>query len=183
MAYRTCYLILLSGLLLAFSPAKADAVDTEFKVKAGLIFNFVNFTRWPKTAFEHKTADYVICIIGQDPYSAIFGLIGRQTIHGRHLKTLKLADKPTLDTLALCHILFVRLKNKTKRRALLSTIEHLPVLTIGETGDKSEKSMINFVNNNNSIAFIINRTAAKRAGIDFSSKMLRLAQSVTGGQP
>ncbi len=182
MAYRTCYFILLSGLLLAFTPSKAVVADKEYKVKAGLIFNFVNFTRWPNTAFKHKTADYVICIAGHDPYSAIFDKISNQTIHDRHLKTVKLADKSAFDSLAQCHILFIRLKNRTKRHALLSRSENLPVLTISENDDIPQQSMINFVENNNRIAFTVNRTKANHADIDFSSKMLRLAQSVTQEQ-
>ncbi len=166
---------------LVFADAYAAGTSTEDKVKAGLIFNFINFTRWPEHAFPLENERYILCVAGEDHYSEIFDAIPDLSVRGRKLQLKhleKLQDKSTIQS---CHILIVGLKNRTQVSQLLGQIKDSPVLTIGESVPLD--TMITFVNKGNKVGFAINRTRAAHSGIKFSSKMLRLAIEVTGRGP
>lgn len=158
------------------------------KIKASFITNFIKFTRWPDNQIKSDNSIYDICIIGRDPYSKILQQYPKQGIQGRPLKVsyLELDISSGLpisaERIEQCHVLVVLFDDKEKTKSLLNRVATLPVLTISEiTNGHEQVSMINIVNKNNQIAFSINRNSAKQAGIEFSSKLLRLAEQVIGG--
>ncbi len=56
----------------------------------------------------------------------------------------------------------------------------LPTLTVGETsGFLTQGGMIRFFLENNRVRFSINQTIAESAGLQISSRLLRLARSVS----
>jgi len=164
-------------LFFSFKHAFAAANDiSEAKIKAALIVNFINFTRWPNTAFLDNPKNYKLCIAGDDPYSKIFDDYPEISVKGKTLQLHHLKESPSLQIVQTCHILIIQFKNDSKIQALLNKSNNKPVLTISES--KLHEAMIIFVKNKGKVGFAINRTTAQKIGIDFSSKMLRLATSV-----
>ncbi|MBK7235272.1 MAG: YfiR family protein [Sterolibacteriaceae bacterium] len=60
------------GLLLALlgsaPPVQAQALS-EAQIKAGFIYNFARYIRWPAEAFFGKDASFVMCLVGRDRWA------------------------------------------------------------------------------------------------------------------
>ena len=153
---------------------------SEAKIKAALIVNFINFTRWPSTAFLDNPKSYKLCIAGDDPYSKIFDNYPELSVKGKSLQLLHLDESPSHLVVQSCHILILQFKRNNKIQALLKKSNNKPVLTISES--TLDEAMIIFVKNKGKVGFAINRTVAQKLGIDFSSKMLRLATKVVANK-
>lgn len=178
-------LFLLIGLLLGLPAiSRAETPDPVYQIKAGLIFNFVNFTRWPEDLLADESTDFQLCILGEDPYSEIFISNRQHKARGRQINARKIEFSSDKENFKACHILFIRLKEKKKLERVIAALTAKPILTISEFEEEPRPdSMINFsINPDNRISFSIHRGKAKESGIDFSSKMLRLAEKVIGGQ-
>lgn len=182
------FLILVFCLATNTLDANAHKKSDPRTVKASFITNFINFTRWPEETQNIDNSIFSICIIGEDPYSEILKHYPKKGIQGRPLVVTKLdSDLSSIslnnfEQLKQCHVLVVLFKKRSHTESLLSQVSKLPVLTISEIANgHKQKSMINLINKNDRIAFSINRTSAREAGIEFSSKLLRLAENVIGG--
>lgn len=104
-------------------------------------------------------------------------------IKGRKIILKILTDEITLSSLKTCKIIFVRKSESNWFPMILPVIDGLPVLIISESDHISPQTfMINFVNHKDRIGFVINREKAAKAGIEFRSKMLRLAVDIIGGK-
>jgi len=158
--------------------AKPESL-TSNKIKAVLIYNFINFTQWPDSAYQSETSPYNICIASKDKPPKVFHALDRRTIRGRKLQTSQLLPSATLEKIEQCQLIFIRLESKKAQDKLLEKVLNLPILTISDENNSKEMgAMINFVNDDDNIAFVINRSKANLSTIQFSSKMLRLALKV-----
>src|SRR4051812_12710985 len=75
--------VLLAVLFLALNilPANAQA-SREYQIKAVFLYNFAQFTEWPKSAFSGETSPMIIGIVGSDP----FGPALTETVHGESVQ-------------------------------------------------------------------------------------------------
>lgn len=184
--FKALFFLVVFNLLFVAQSATSIAATSgslsENKIKAGLIFNFINFTRWPEATFENSDMAYTICIADKEDYPDIFNIITTQTIHARKIQIQKIDSSATRETVKACQILFVLLKNQNDKNKILKITNSLPILTIAESDEQEDSpAMINLVKDNEMIGFTINRQHAKESEIEFSSKMLRLAINVIGG--
>ncbi len=80
------------------------------------------------------------------------------------------------DRAAKCEVLFISGSQEKKLTEILQRLEGAPVLTIGDTDTYARRGvMINFFIEGNKIRFKINLNQAKRAGLNISSRLLKLA--------
>ena len=163
-----------------------EEFDAE-SVKAGFIGHFIDFTRWPKGSAISNNEFFTICIAGEDPYSKILKHF-RKKAHGRPIQFKQLSPEIVQDgsdelaQLNRCHVLLLLLDDISENTFLLDKASQFPVLTISEIQNRHrQKSMINMFPKNGGIAFSVNRNSARETGIDFSSQLLRHAESVIGG--
>ena len=158
-----------------------SAVETagEFQAKAVLLYNIINFTRWPDNTFQNETSAFNICILGDDPYSAIFAQMSDRKVKGRSLKTRQLKTRANAQALQGCHILIIRLLKPSDFLRFTELSRSLSILSVSDqNNDRPAIAMINLSIERSSISFSVNRSAANNAQIDFSSQMLRLASQV-----
>ena len=152
---------------------------TSNKIKVGLIYNFINFTEWPESAYQSENSPYNICIASEEKYPKIFSALATRSIRGRKLQVSQLYPNASQEKIIECQLIFIRFESKNAQDYLIEKVGNLPILTIAEENNSEAMSaMINFVNDNKNIAFIINRSKASQSTIQFSSKMLRLALKV-----
>jgi hypothetical protein len=172
---------------LAFAiTTRAQASDSpqssEYLIKAGFIYNFAKLMEWPAPSFSQPNSPIVIGVLGTDPFQGMLDdvLHGKQ-INGREfvVKHLKWGDD-----VRGCNILFVSSSETPHLDELFRTIRGLPILTIGDTpGFAGRGGIINFVLEDNRVRFDIDVEAAKQANIGISSRLLALANIVTGTAP
>ncbi len=158
-------------------PARADdaAHEREYLIKAAFLYNFAKFTEWPDHAFP---ADGLrVCVLGDDPFGATLDSIAGKTIRGREVQVEHLTDAADAKR---CQILFIGASESMRLAEVIGEINELPILTIADMPDFAKSGgIINLKTVENKIRFEINISAAERAGLKFSSKVLRLADLVS----
>ena len=163
--------------ILTLSQGRADVLPTrEYRLKVAFLYNFAKFVEWPAEAFSHENSTLILGILGEDPFGPALQSIRGKTVKGRSL-TIKRFE--SLQDLSHCHILFITTSNAKHLKRALESLEGSSVLTIGEMEHFAQKGgIINFVIRKNKLRFEINLDAGKRAGLEISSQLLNLADSV-----
>jgi len=157
---------------------QAASGPTEYQVKAAFVFNFVQFVDWPAAAFAAAESPLIIGVIGEDPFGPVLdATVKGEKINGRSLAVKRLAAN---DDPAACHVLFVSRSEQDRVGSLLERLKGAPVLTVSEQdGFARRGGVINFITLENKVRFEINPSAARRAGLSISSKLLNLARNVS----
>ncbi|HEY7544552.1 MAG TPA: YfiR family protein [Blastocatellia bacterium] len=157
--------------------ARAQSSPSEYEVKAAFLFNFAKFVEWPEDAFSDSSSPIIICIVGHDPFNGVLDqTIGGKTVNSRPLVIKRLAYGQDARG---CHIIFVCSSEKKRMAQILASFSGTSALTVSDMDDFAQAGgMINFVLENSKVRFQINSTAAARARLRISSKLLTLARKV-----
>ncbi len=149
---------------------------TEYEVKAAYIYNFAKFVRWPKNAFPDGSETIHVCVLGDDPFGPSLATIEGKTAADRKIGVRRIAS---LQNCRGCEIIFISGSEAERIGQIMKTINGLPVLTVGDTEGFAEQGvMINFYMEKKTVRFEVNPKAAARAGLRFSSNLLRIARIV-----
>jgi len=157
--------------------APADSTSLELAVKATYLYKLAPFVSWPAQAVGGPTAPLVICVQGADPFGSLLdrAVDGQQTA-GHRIAVVRLS---LLSQDAHCQMLYIAPAAAPAAHEIEAAVQGAPVLTVTDSiGDASAKGMINFVIADNRVRFEIDDAAAKRSGLQVSSKLLSLAVSV-----
>lgn len=144
------------------------------QVQAVFLFNFAQFVKWPPKVFADAGTPITIGVLGSNPFNgALDKAVKGENIGGRRL-TVKYARQP--EDLKNCHIVFISNSESGRVAALLDSYRGTSVLTVSDIPRFCEQGgMINFVLESGRVKFAINPRPAKSAGLQISSKLLRLA--------
>jgi hypothetical protein len=173
------FILLFSVQIPAVPEAQAQDALREYQVKAAYLFNFLKFVDWPGQSSGDAPGPWLICVVGENP----FGSDLAQVISGKSAQGHELQVKDSLATADLhaCHILFISASEKKRLPAILAALKGFSTLTVGDMENfTGSGGMIQFVAEDGRVRFVINVGAASGAGLKVSSKLLSLAQSVTG---
>jgi len=145
---------------------------TEYDVKAAFIHNVAKFVEWP--AAPPTDGKLRLCIVGQDPFgSALDSLRGKHI--GDKVWDILLA-KPN-SNLRECGVLFIAASERNNLRQVLDATKGSAVLTVGDSEGYAERGvMVNFYLQDNMVRIEVNIDASKRAGLNISSQLLKLAR-------
>ncbi len=176
--------VLAGGLSLcaALLPALTEAAEfAEYKVKAEFLVKLAQFVEWPAASFGGPHDPLVIAIVGKDPFGDYLEEIARaRTVNGRRLKIVHAPSGLPPET---CHLLFIPAGEYFRLRELLDAYEGRPVLTVGD-GERFARrgAQIGIYLRGQRLRFDLNLAGARRSGLSLSSKLLRLAAAVHGGE-
>ena len=153
----------------------------EHQLKAAFLFNFAKFVKWPSEQNEEANAHLRFCVIGLNPISlALDQFIKDKTVQGRKPEIRNITDQNQLPG---CQVLFISQTEQNSILNILSAVKGTGVLTVGETRDFIQRGgMIEFMIVENKLRFAINLEAAKRAQLEVSSQLLKLAIIVLDSQ-
>lgn len=177
---KTVSLIVLAAFL--FCPGRingGEAAFTEYQVKALFLFNFVKYVDWPAETFPTTNAPITIGVLGKDNFGTdLQHAVEGKSINGRAI----LIQHVTTDTkMAGCQILFISASEKADLDEILAKTGALPILTVGEQEQFLAKGgIINFTLKDEQVRLEINLDAARLAKVRISSKLLAVADVVTG---
>lgn len=152
---------------------------TEYEVKAAFLYNFAKFVEWQPNAFNGHPQTIVIGVLGKDP----FGEILERTINNKSVNERKLAIRRfrSNENPSDCQILFISSSEKNNLPAILKRLEGSNVLTVGDVEKFAESGgIIDLVLVEGKVHFEVNVTAAERAKVKLSSRMLKLAKIIKG---
>lgn len=171
-----CALTLAANLAFALGAAAQQPKPEEYQVKAVYLYNFGRFVEWPAAAAGSDNS-FTICILGRDPFGAVLDT----TLSGEAVGNLKLVAKriSSLREAVACRILFISSSEAARAREVLAHVEKLPVLTVSDMpGFTGNGGMIQFVLKENKVRFEVNLAAADKAGLSFSSQLLKVATDI-----
>lgn len=173
-------MVIVWALLIQPQSTTADEQSREHLLKAGFIYNFTKFIKWPDGASQPmKSGGTILCVAGEDPFGETLDQLSEK-LESKG-KRLLIRRQPTNETLNSCHILFISQSEKSRLREIIEKAERRPILLIGETPGYAQNGvMINFYIEGNRIKFEINKQALERRGLKVSSELLDLARIIEG---
>ncbi|HTZ19072.1 MAG TPA: YfiR family protein [Dissulfurispiraceae bacterium] len=145
----------------------------EYQVKAAFIYNFINFVEWPPQSSFAGSPTITLCIIGDDPFGDALRDLQNETVRGKKL-TVKYRSP---DDIRGCNIIFLSASDKYHASKIVRSVGKSDILTISDTEESAQRGIIiSFFVEQNKVRFVINTGAAKRAGLNISAKLLKLAR-------
>lgn len=151
--------------------AHAERVP-EYEIKAALLYNLTHFVEWP----EGRNRSFNVCIVGEDPFGVVADALASKTVNGKPIAVRRAAVSPELKS---CQILFVAASESDSLAPILEAVKGQPVLTVADAdGSARRGAVVTLALEGPRIAFDIDATAARTAGLSISSKLLRLARTV-----
>lgn len=148
---------------------------SESEVKAAFLCGFAEFVEWPALP---QGDSLVIGILGEDPFGALL----EETVKNRALQNKPLALKRvhTVEDAAHCQIVYVSASEKRNLDSILRALAKTSVLTVSDIDGFAERGgVIGFVIEQQRVRFHINVDAADHAGLQISSRLLKLARIVS----
>ena len=161
----------IAAVLLFASQAHGDDLP-EYRLKAAFVYNFIVYTEWP----AERNGTLNLCILGTDPFGAeIDGLQGKP-VAGRSIAVQRKAPGEPFSN---CQVVFVHASAMQTLPRLLEGLRGQPVLTVADTpGAMRQGVALNMAVSQGKVTFEANLQAARSAGLNLSSKLLRLATEV-----
>jgi hypothetical protein len=151
----------------------AQGQADERTVKAAFLYNFIQFTQWPVRPSE----PFILCVLGQTALDeALDQLEGKNVQSGLHLKIRHVGAR---DPLAGCHALYVDDSQRAAAEILLPRLAGTPVLTVTDSDGLADRGvMIEIRKRDFKLVFEVNLGAARKANLDLSAQLLRMASYV-----
>ena len=146
---------------------------TEARLKAALLANLALFIDWPDAGGPLR-----VCVAGRgDTADAVRALDARQ-VKGRALEVVVVAA-PGAVTGRGCHLLFISAATGARAVAYAQAAAGNPTAIVSEDDALSlERAHIVLGLEDRRPVIEVNLTAARKLGLDISSRMLKLARKV-----
>lgn len=170
---RLLSLVLLLGLV---PDAAAGQPALEYDVKAAFILNFVRYIEWPP---PERQPPLHICVLQHNPFGdRLTAVVAGEEWHGG---AMQVRVVPDVGRGTDCHLLYVPAAAMPRFVAGSALLAGRPVLTVGEHERfLDEGGIMRLFVDDNRVRFSVNQQSADRAGLQISSRLLRLARSVIG---
>lgn len=154
-----------------------ESRETEYAVKAGFIYNFTRFIKWPEKVFSKEPKEWIIGVLGDSPIKdSLATLASRKKGKG---EKIIIKGFSSLEEINKCHILFISHGEKRRIESIVAKVKNSPVLLIGDSPGFEKKGIgINLVIRENKVRFQINKDALERAGLRASSSLLNLGSAI-----
>lgn len=147
----------------------------EHRVKAAFVYHFAQLTRWPEDAFRGPDDPIRLGLAGAGPAEAPLLALAGKLVHGR---PLQVARWPGPGDPGPWHVLFVGRDAGTGPETALGSVPD-GVLTVGDVeGFARRGGHIEITVRDGRVRFLVNRGAARGAGLRLSSRLLALALEV-----
>jgi len=158
---------------LCATPLASAETASKNTIEAAFLYKFALFTLWPDMA----TGDtFNICVLGDNPFGTALEQLNGKLIQNQPVRT-RIAHSTT--DAGNCQVLFVPASGHTSMHNMADALKGSPILIVSEAnGYDPHDVMIMLGEQDGRINFQINHSATQRAGLDVSSRLLRLANRV-----
>lgn len=166
--------MLLSGLPAEKSRA---AVFKPAQVKAAFIYNLASFVTWPHQTGPSADGPFVIAVLCDEEIANNLQIL----TEGERIQGQPVLIRPcrSVAEIGICHILFVGASIAANTPQILQGLGGRSVLTVGDSRAFGRgRGMVNLVQRGRRIHLEINVRSARKAGLRFNSKLLRIARII-----
>jgi hypothetical protein len=173
--WRQWVACLIAPLLFGSAGSAAQRSDSsEAAVKAAFLYNFSKFVDWPDAAFPQPATPFLVCAFADTAFrSELEGILRNEHVRGRPIAVAA----ASLEDARGCHIAYFAQPEAEHQARMFGAIRHAPVLTVGE-GRRflDQGGMVAFLLEDNRVRFAVNKRNADAAGLNISSRLLRVAR-------
>jgi hypothetical protein len=171
-ARRRAWLVRLAGVALALLPADGALGVERGALEAAIVFNVLQFVEWPNESALPDGSSLTLCLRGDSPLMPPARLLEGRAVRRMALRVVR------LDGLAhQCQAIYVdsAAAEQDGRNAARE-----PALVIGASDYRpAARPSIQLVFADGRLAFDIDQRKAQQAGLSISSRLLRLARTVS----
>ncbi len=159
-----------------YNGAFADSAQ-DSTVIAALAVNLARFTEWPSESLKTSDTTIQLCTLGDNVIQQAFAEVDNKQVGTRSLKVINLSRLTSIEN---CHVLYISRLDRNTTAQLLAEVAKRPILTIG--GDNryflKDGGMVALTIVGSNVSLQINLGAVKQAGLQISSRVLKLATIV-----
>jgi hypothetical protein len=154
-----------------FVTATDDA--SEYRVKAGFLYNFAAFTEWPAQANGNTLW---VCVYGDDPFGNHLDSMAGRRIGERSIDVRR---APSVDQLSDCSLIFVTRPMIGNLPRVLDQIGRNATLVVADSPSATTRgAMLNMEIMDGKVSFSANLGSARRQNLNLSARLLSLATEV-----
>lgn len=152
----------------------AQVKAREPDLKAAIIINMAMFIDWPpQSSLPADTLN--VCFLGDSPVAESLGTAQGRSIRNRTVRISKVRT----DGLKGCHVVYVAPSDRPQLPEITQALQNVPALVAGDSPDFFTRgTMLNLELSAGHVVFDVDLRSAQKAGLQFSSKALRLARQV-----
>lgn len=166
--------VLIACPLLTPAQVHADEVH-EVDMKAVFLYHFSAFVEWPPKAFIDPYAPFVIGVLGDDPFGEVLDQVIQGEFKNQHPIIVRRFSRR--DDFTKCHILYVSDSERRRLNEIMNQLKGRPILTVSDIdGFNRAGGIVQFKRHSNRIGLAIDKASSDKAGLQISSKLLRLAE-------
>lgn len=150
---------------------RTQASSDPASLKAAFLYNFALYATWP----ANQNPSFVLCAFGRDVLGPALEALSRRQIDGRAIEVRR------IDSVADargCQLLYVPEAAAASLASMAQALRSQAVLVVSDAAGAAEHAMIQIEPDGNRLAFSINVSRMRAAGLDASARLLRLARSV-----
>jgi hypothetical protein len=154
------------------SSAGVDA-EAEEELKSVVVKNFLRYSTWPETA--PANGPLTVGVLGRTSFAQVLhALLDGKPVNGRLVQVIEL--KSSSDS-RRCHLVYLATDKNAEIKQTLQSVRSTHTLTIGED-DKflDYGGAVNLLLIDGHMGFEVSLEALDHAGVEISSKLLRLGQ-------
>jgi len=180
---RPVFFSIVACFVLGASMGSSD-INREDRVKAAFLYNFAKFIDWPGNKPDQG---FQFCIVGEKSLGLAMEAIAGKTVRGQ---VISVQRSSVYNQKSDCHLLFVSKSSGSSVKSFIDRLTRQGVVTVGE-GEQFVRhgGMIGFTKKNKAnaasgrvrVGFAINVDTVRRAGVQVSSELLKLATVVENG--
>lgn len=153
---------------------RAEPVPSEGAIKVAFVFNFLKFIQWPAGAFGDTTEAVSVCVRGGSDLDGPLDALKNKLVQDRPIQVHRVAAGGASGR---CHVVYFGAQPVSP-----GELGQKHTVTIGDAPHFAEAGgIVNFFREGERLRFEVNIEAARRAEVQFSADMLRLARIVDGG--
>ena len=151
--------------------------DRTREIKAAFLLQFSKYVKWPENSFSGQDAPVIVGIFGRDPFGSVLDeLASTFRANGRSVDIRRFN---AIASIGRSHILFISEFKISRMAEISSTLSGRPVLLVTDApGFPGQEGIINFIMIGNKVRFNISLTNSRKAGLEISSKLLKVAHKV-----
>jgi hypothetical protein len=166
--------------LLSLSADSYAQSATAAALTSAFLYNFAKFTEWPADVLAPGQR-LALCVLGDNAVAAAL----EQTIRGHAIESHELTVELLKQDASArsCHLLYAGGLDEKRSLQLIDSVKALPVLTASNAERFAELGGVaQLILDNGRMRFTINISAAQRARLQLSSKLLSLAHIIKDEQ-
>lgn len=161
----------------AAAPGAEPGANTEATLKATYLYQLINETTWPASAFESESAALEIAVVGDRGFFAVVSAVLQgEKSHNRPLRVRHITEPTEIGSAV---VLFITASERKRQRDLISSLQNAKVLVVGD-GDRfcDDGGMVGLTRVKDRIKLQVHANNLKAAGLRLSSQVLKLAEVI-----